>query len=274
MNYIKYSLFSFLAAMALLSACSEPESPTPIPATSASTATAKVIFVNASPNAPQLNFFVNNVQAGNTLAFPNGQASYNDVQVGAIQLRAKAASGEIGGTLAGNDLLFRAGATNNNNFSATSGRNYTVFVTDTIGRLQPTTPAGTTDPGGVRFLSVEDNLATPATGKAHIRFFHLAPGAPAVWVNVKGNTTALFANRSYRSAATPSGVSPSVSYASFIPVDAATYNLEVRIGSETGTVVLEVTGLTLQEGKIYTIFANGQVGNATTPLGAGIITHN
>ena len=263
-----------MAAGLLAAACSEPESPTPFPATGPTTAIpARFLFVNAAPGAPQLNFLINNVQTGAAAGFGVAQAAYAPSQTGNVQLRARATTGQIGGTLGASDLIFRAGATNNNNFSAVSGRNYTVFATDTTTRPRPTTPAGVTDPGGSRFLVVEDNLAVPAAGKAHVRFFHLAAGAPAVCVNVAGSPTSLFANRSYRSVSTGSGASL-VNFANFTPVDAGTYAFEVRTGSATGSVALSVPGVTLTAGKIYTIYANGLLRSTATPLNAGIVVHN
>lgn len=270
---IRKSFIALAAAGLMAAACSEPESPTPFPANGPSTVSARFLFVNAAPGAPQLNLLVNNTQSGTSTGFGVAQAAYAPSQAGNVQLRARAATGQIGGTLGANDLIFRAGATNQNNFASVGGRNYTVFATDTITRPRPTTPAGTTDPGGLRFLVVEDNLAAPAAGRAHVRFLHLAAGAPAVWVNVAGSTTSLFANRAYRAVSTGSGASL-VNFATFTPVDAGTYTLEVRTGSATGPVALTVPGVILADRKIYTIYANGLLRSTTTPLSAGIVLHN
>ena len=59
----------------------------------------------------------------------------------------------------------------------------------------------------------------------------------------------------------------------FMPVDAGTYTVQVRVaGTEDG--VLTVPNVPLQNGKIYTVFARGIVGNTTSPLGASLIVHN
>ena len=57
----------------------------------------------------------------------------------------------------------------------------------------------------------------------------------------------------------------------FTPLDAATYDLQVRVAG-TSTVVLNLPGIGLENGKIYTVFAKGFVGGAgDQALGAEII---
>jgi Domain of unknown function (DUF4397) len=260
----------------LFMGCESTQYPTPVPATEASKLSSKVLFINASADAPALNFFLNNTPAGTNVAL-GGNTAYNVTTVGSLQLKGKAATGTIGGSIGSGDLLFRAGATNNNNFAAASGINYSVFVTDTINRAKPTT-LGATDPGGLRFLSVTDNLSAPASGNAHIRFFHLSSNAPAVWVSVSDTTKAIvsFANRAYRGIATTATATvPAVNFANFTPILGGTYSVEVRTGSATGPVALKIPALTLTSGKIYTIYAKGLAkGIGTKALGAGLVTHN
>jgi Domain of unknown function (DUF4397) len=256
--------------------CQDTEYPTPTPATSPSTLSGRVLFVNAAPSTPALNFFVSNVAAGTNVAFGTNTA-YNATPAGPVQLRAKASSGTIGGVLGSADVLFRAGGTNQNNFTVAPTLSYTFFVTDTLNRARPTT-IGNTDPGGPRFLSVTDNLASPAAGNAHVRFFHLAPNGPAVWVTVlrTGVTApvASFANRAFRAISTGTGAAL-VNFANFTPIAAGTYNIEVRTGSATGPVALSVPNVALADGKIYTLYARGLVrGAGANALGAGVVQHN
>jgi Domain of unknown function (DUF4397) len=272
---ICFVVLASLVTSILFMSCEQTQYPTPSPSTEVSKLASKFLFVNASPDSPALNFFLNNAAAGTNVAL-GGNTAYNTAAVGTVQLRAKAVSGAIGGAIGTSDLIFRAGATNNNNFTASSNVNYTVFVTDSLNRAKPTT-LGATDPGGLRFLSVTDNLAAPASGNAHVRFFHLSSNAPAVWVTVSDSTKALatFANRAFRGIATATGVTPAVNYANFTPIVAGTYTVEVRTGSATGPVALKVPGVALTNGKIYTLYAKGLAkGTGAKALGAGIVTHN
>jgi hypothetical protein len=90
---------------------------------------------------------------------------------------------------------------------------------------------------------------------------HLSPNAPAVDVAVTGGPV-LFANKAFKD------------YSAFTPVDAGTYDLEVRLAGQA-TVVLPLPGITLQAGKIYTVFARGFAGGTgAQALGAQIIVNN
>ncbi len=90
---------------------------------------------------------------------------------------------------------------------------------------------------------------------------HLSPNAPAVDIAVTGGPV-VFANRTFKQST------------AFTPLDAATYNLEVRLAGTT-TVALPLPGVTLQAGKIYTVFAKGLVGGTgAQALGAQIIVNN
>lgn len=110
-------------------------------------------------------------------------------------------------------------------------------------------------------LVLEDNLSSPAAGKSHVRFIHLSPDAPAVDVALAGGAV-LFSNVAFSE------------YIDFTPLDAGTYDLEVRLAG-TNTVVLPLPGITLTAGKIYTVFAKGFVsGSGATALGAEIVVNN
>lgn len=94
---------------------------------------------------------------------------------------------------------------------------------------------------------VDDNSA-PAAGKSHVRFVHASPDAPAVDIAVKSGPV-LFASISFKE------------FGAYLPVDAGTYDLEVRLAG-TEDVVLDVPGVALAPGGIYTVFAMGLAGGA------------
>jgi hypothetical protein len=124
--------------------------------------------------------------------------------------------------------------------------NYSVFAVNTVSSIEP--------------LVLVDDLATPASGMTHVRFVHLSPDAPAVDVAVTGGPV-LFGDVSFKD------------YQGFAPVNAGTYNLEVRLAG-TSTVVLPLPGIALQAGNIYTVFAKGLVaGTGSQALGAEIIVN-
>lgn len=297
MIHLKNSFWNILLAGVLLTACTKPEYPTPNPATGPSTSTARVLFVNAAPGAPQLNLLVNNVQAGNSVNFGSGQSSYSAIQAGSVQLRGKAATGQIGGTLGANDLLFRAGTTNQTNYTAAAGRNFTVFVTDTLTRPRDTSLPGLTDPGGLRFLVTTDALPALATGRAFVRFLNLSPNAQGLELfNTATNQSLLptsvevtnprtgnkeTINNAQRRAFREFIKSNILDLTAFTAIDAGSYTLQIRnsgLPSSNGrdralpAPVLFIQSL--EAGKIYTIFVKGLVGGGSgQEVSTSIVEH-
>jgi len=126
--------------------------------------------------------------------------------------------------------------------------NYTVFAADSVSSIEP--------------LVLVDDLTMPAAGKAHVRFVHLSPDAPPVDIAVAGGGPVVFSNVKFRDAQ------------GFSPLDAGTYDLEVRLAG-TSTVALPLPGITVEDGKIYTVFARGFAGGTgAQALGAEIIVNN
>jgi hypothetical protein len=89
----------------------------------------------------------------------------------------------------------------------------------------------------------------PRAGYARVRVVHASPDAPAVDVAVKGGPV-LFAGLPFPRAST------------YLSVPAGTYDLEVRAAGTT-TVALALPGVTLESGKVYTVFAVGSLGQGT-----------
>jgi hypothetical protein len=202
---------------------------------------AKVLVVHASPNAPGVDLLVDDSKVNSApLTFPNN-TGYLTVPAGTRNIKVNAAGTST--------------TVINANVPFSKDMNYSVFANNLL--------------ASIGAIVVSDNLATPASGKAHIRFFHLSPGAPAVTVGVLSGSTfsPVFNNRSFETQETAN------TNAAFAPVDAGTYTFDVRLPGTT-TSVLTVPGVSLQAGKIYTVFAQGIVGNTTTPLSASVILHN
>lgn len=165
---MKHSIKIFtIATLAGIFACEEPETPKPAPATEPSEYKANFLFVNATPDAPALDLYINNVKAGLSVAVGEGQAGYNEVDITSsavianTNIRTKAATGTIGGTLGTSDLIYRAGNNNANNFSAVAGSFYTLFAVDSINRPQPLRTLNTKNTGDVTYFSYRDSFTAP-----------------------------------------------------------------------------------------------------------------
>jgi hypothetical protein len=129
------------------------------------------------------------------------------------------------------------------------GKAYTIAATGLLADIEATVYA--------------DNLAAPAAGKAHVRVIHASPDAPAVDIRVKGGP-ALLSNLAFPNAS------------DYTPVDAGTYDLEVTPAGDT-TVVLPINGVALEAGRIYDVFAVGQLANlrvepvVTSPTSGSVV---
>lgn len=228
-NHLRFMLpaMAILATLSLTSCGSDndndPMAPTP---------RARIMAVHASPDAPAVDLLVDGAVAGSGLAFPNN-TGYLDVAAGTRNVKANVAGTTT--TVIDADV------------PVTGGASYTVFASDVVASLSP--------------VVLTDDLIAPASGKAHVRFVHLSPDAPAVDVAVQGGPV-LFANKAFKQ------------HTPFSPVDAGTYDLEVRVAGTT-TVALPLDGVVLQSGKIYTVFAKGLLaGSGAQALGAQIIVNN
>lgn len=199
---------------------------------------AKVMVTHASPDAPGVDLLIDGtVQNSAALTFPNSTA-YLQVEAGMRNVKVNAAGTTT--TVINADLTLE------------KDKNYSIFAVDSLSVISA--------------LVIADDLTAPATGKAHVRFVHLSPNAPAVDVTVANSSTIVFGNKAFKE------------YTAFTALDAGTYDLEVKLvnGSGTGTVVLPLPGITLTAGKIYTVFAKGFAGVTTgnDALDAQIIVNN
>lgn len=140
----------------------------------------------------------------------------------------------------------------NQQITMAENKRYTMFIYDTG--------------ANVKGMFVEDVFPAVEAGKAHIRFFHLTPDAPAVTIGyvANGTFTPIFPDRSFETPAS------GVQHQAFTALAAGSYTLEVRRASDNA-VVFSRPGVPLTEGKIYTVYAKGLVSSVTTPLGAEVI---
>jgi LPXTG-motif cell wall-anchored protein len=178
----------------------------------------RVRAVHASPDAPAVDVWV------------DGKPAFQNATFKAITPYAALAAGEH------KLQVVPAGQTSPAVISTTltlaDNKDYTVIALGKLANIAP--------------LVLEDNNSAPAAGKAHVRFVHASPDAPAVDIAVKGGLV-VFKNVAFK------GVGD------YTPVDAGTYDLQVRLAG-TDTVALDVPGVKLADGGVYTIFAMGLAG--------------
>jgi hypothetical protein len=195
--------------------------------------TADVMVVHASPDGPGVDVLIDNdKQNSAALNYPNN-TGYLEVETGTRNIKVNVAGTAT--SVINADLTFE-----NNEY-------YTVFAVDSVADISA--------------IAFEDDLSTPASGKAHVRFVHLSPNAPAVDIAVVGTGAVVFDDVAFKEGT------------AFTPLDAGTYLLDVRLEG-TGTVVLVLPTMTFQAGKIYTVWAKGFVGGTgSQALGTEIIVN-
>jgi hypothetical protein len=179
---------------------------------------ARVRVVHASPDAPAVDVWVNG-----SVAFAN--APFKGITDYAA-LDAATYNDKVTPTGATEPVVIDA------DLALAAGTDYTVVAVGQLANIEP--------------LVLMDNNSAPAAGKAHVRFVHASPNAPAVDIAVAGGPV-LFSNVPFK------GVGD------YLPVDAGTYDLEARPAG-TNDVALSVPGVNLEAGKVYTIFAMGLAG--------------
>lgn len=196
-------------------------------------ASTNILVVHASPDAPGVDLLIDDIVVNSApLEYPDN-TGYLPILAGTRNVKVNAA----GTTLTVIDATV----------TLMADGSYSIFAIDELSSIEP--------------LVLVDDLSAPAAGKAHVRFIHLSPDAPAVDITLTDGTV-VFGDKSFRD------------YTDFTPLDAGSYDLQVRLAGTT-SVVLDLPGIVLQTGKIYTIFAKGFVaGVGAQALGAEIIVNN
>lgn len=207
--------------------CDDEEDPVqPVPSNSST------MVIHASPDAPGVDILVDNAVAGTNLTYLQN-TPYLTLPSGTRNIKVN-----VTGT--SNTVI-------EGNINFEKDKAYSIFAVNSVANIEP--------------LVLEDNLAAPASGKAHVRFIHLSPDAPAVDITLADGTV-VFGNVVFKG------------FTAFTPLDAGTYNLQVRLAG-TSTVVLDLGNITLTSGEIYTAYARGFVaGTGNQQLGAAIIVNN
>ncbi len=211
------------AALLVFSSCDKDDDPT----------YGQVLVTHASPDAPGVDLLIDDQKQNSApLAYPSN-TGYIDMETGNRNIKVN-----VAGT---------STTVINADFDVKQNTYYSIFAVDSVANLSA--------------IAFEDDLTTPAAGKAHVRFIHLSPDAPAVDVAVASSGAVVFGDVAFKEGT------------AFTPLDAGTYNLDVRVAG-TSTVALVLTPITLSAGKIYTVFAKGFLaGTGAQALGAEIIVN-
>lgn len=113
----------------------------------------------------------------------------------------------------------------------------------------------------VKFLLLKDDSPLPVSGKARIRFVNLSPDSSPLNLNVQGSTSDLFTNKAFKE------------YTTFESIDASN-SVTFNVKNAAGGLETKLENVTIQAGKIYTIWVKGlKASTDDTKLGVSIFTH-
>lgn len=191
-----------------------------------SVASADVRVIHASPDAPPVDVYVNETPGIGSPAITGLEFTQSS---GYVPLPTDTYNFQVTPANETSPVVIDATAGIDGN------TDYTIAAINFLDNIEP-------------LVLVDDNSFNPDA--ARIRFVHTSPDAPAVDIFAAGVPDALF-----------SGVEFGES-GGYIEVPGNTYDLEVRL-SDTGALALEVPGVSVDNGSVYSIFAMGSVAGET-----------
>jgi hypothetical protein len=125
---------------------------------------------------------------------------------------------------------------------------YTLFVT------------GFKATNSISHIFISDTSATPTSGRGKVRFVNATAGSNIF--NVTANGTPVFTNQRYKDVS------------KFLEMPAGNYNFKIFDQSSTTTILSELPNVTVQDGKLYTLYCRGIVGRTdTAAFGMGILNN-
>lgn len=206
-------------------------------AVSPSASTTKVLVVNASPDVGPISLYVGSTQIGSTFFKYPYPSSYYALGSGLQNL-------QVRNTKYATIAAFSPTLANNTN--------YTMFM---MGLNSATVKADTLVP-----LFTADTASAPPLGYGKIRFVNASPRTPGL--DVTANGTIAFSNIAYKGLST------------YQQVPAGIYDFKVYATGSTTGVLVDVPLITIQDGRLYTLFTYGLTGRTdTAAIGAKVITN-
>ncbi|NJM39892.1 MAG: DUF4397 domain-containing protein [Anaerolineae bacterium] len=181
---------------------------------------ARVRIVHASPDAPELDVYVNGTRSFRGLAFKE-VSTYAKLDAGSYRLQAV----PVGKTLAQGPIVISTTA------KLKASTDYSVVAAGLRKDIEP--------------LLLEDNNTLPDPSKAKVRFVHLSPDTASVNVVTPNDDNAkVFSMVGFEESA------------DYVTLDAGRYNLTVQ-NSEDDKTLLSIKGLPAGNGQVITVFGMG-----------------
>ncbi|WP_439559021.1 DUF4397 domain-containing protein [Dyadobacter sp.] len=252
------NIWALVAAAAGLTACKDT-SYLDVDAANRPPLSAYISFVNARPVNAALSFYTFTDKITPTPVAINTASDYYPTVFGNVQINITE------GTNTSYKASYQFG--NSATFTATGRPNGPIATF-----YHTVVAARTASNKADSLILFYDDLKAPESGKVKLRFVNLSPGAGTL--NILNGTTPLFNNVAYGRAANSALTGETLSawtLGPFQSVNAGKYAFNFK-DSATGTTVGNSSTVTLEAGKIYTVFTNGLVQGGPA-FGVSVLQH-
>jgi hypothetical protein len=192
--------------------------------------------VNLSPDLRPINLWVGFIKRNIPYSYPTPSGYFSMASVDTpLQIRSALANVSTA-NLVSLDTLLKANT------------KYTLFVT---GLRADSTITG---------IFTTDTSSTSTAGRGKIRFINASPRSAGLDVTANGSTA--FTNRGYKSVS------------KFIEIAPGSYEFKITPNGASANVLKTLPQVSIQDGKLYTIYSYGMVGRVdSAAFGAGVIAN-
>lgn len=193
---------------------------------------ASIQVINASPDAGTINLYLSGSLKTSTPVSYGNTSGYFTTTAGNQAAEVKSASSTLTSTT----------------INLSDKGNYSLFVT------------GLSAANSVTTVFLPDDLTSPSSGKAKVRFVNTVDSSPQV--NLVANSTTWFNGVSYKSAT------------GFMEITPGTYTLSANSTTITAISVASLSQ-NFESGKIYTVYFKGILGGSNaSKLSLGVVPNN
>ncbi len=193
--------------------------------------------INLSPDLLAVNLWVSYVKQNKTpytYPAPSGYFTLGNIDT-PIQVRSYFASVSTTNLLSLNNVL-------------KSNLKYTLFIT------------GLRADSSVTPIFTVDTAASPTVGRGKIRFVNASPRSNGL--DITANGTLAFTNQTYKN------------ISKFIEIPPGNYDFKIMPTGTTANILADMPGVTILDGKIYTLYCYGVAGGAdSVAFSAGILSN-
>ena len=187
----------------------------------------KLLVVNTSPDAGPIQAFLNNIQLGNSTAALANRTYFKFLVAPTYN---SVGTGSITLQLKTDHQVNLTTDT----VTITGNVNYSIFLT------------GLLSVDSLKTIFLIDTAALPALGRGKVRFLNASPRSSAMDLYING--TKGFSSVAYTKAT------------KFIEVPAGIYSFVITPAGSTTNTILTLPSITIQDGRLYTLYTKGLIG--------------